>query len=41
MAYDQLEEICVLNDNSVETWSEITLEPLRKALGINLDEEEE
>lgn len=40
MAYDQLEEICVLNESSVESWSEISLEPIRKVLGIGMDAEE-
>ena len=40
MAYDQLEEICVLNDKNVESWSEITLEPIRKALGVGVNEDE-
>lgn len=34
MSYDQLEEICMINDSQVETWSEIALEPIRHALGI-------
>ncbi len=41
MAYDQLEEICVLNERNVESWSEISLEPIRKTLGIGVDAEEE
>ena len=41
MAYDQLEEICILNESNVETWSEISLEPIRKALGVGVSEEEE
>ncbi len=35
MSYDQLEEICALSDGNVESWSEIALEPLRHALGID------
>lgn len=34
MSYDQLEEICMITDKNVETWSEISLEPIRKALGL-------
>ena len=40
MSYDQLEEICILNEKSVESWSEISLEPIRKALGIGLETKE-
>ncbi len=34
MSYDQLEEICMLDDKNVETWSEISLEPIRRTLGL-------
>lgn len=35
MAYDQLEEICMINDCNVESWSEISLEPIRRTLGLD------
>ena len=38
MSYDQLEEICMIADKNVETWSEICLEPIRKALGLGEEE---
>ena len=41
MSYDQLEEICMLDDKNVETWSEISLEPIRRTLGLGeMDDEE-
>ena len=33
--YDKLEEIIMDSETKVETWSEIALEPIRKALGIS------
>jgi len=39
MSYDQLEEICMLDDKNVESWSEISLEPIRRALGLGENEE--
>lgn len=38
MSYDQLEEICFLGDKNVESWSEISLEPVRKTLGLGEEE---
>ncbi|RPH99353.1 MAG: hypothetical protein EHM72_11260 [Calditrichaeota bacterium] len=35
MSYDQIEEICMLNDCNVESWSEIALEPLRRVLELD------
>lgn len=40
MSYDQLEEICMLDDKNVESWSEISLEPVRRALGLGDSVEE-
>ncbi|MBN1561792.1 NUDIX domain-containing protein [candidate division KSB1 bacterium] len=40
MSYDQLEEICMLDDKNVESWSEISLEPIRRALGLGESEAE-
>ena len=39
MNYDDLEEICVTSEKNVESWSEISLEPIRKALGIGIGEQ--
>jgi len=40
MSYDQLEEICMLAEKNVETWSEISLEPVRKYFGLGETDEE-
>ncbi|MBN1466293.1 NUDIX domain-containing protein [candidate division KSB1 bacterium] len=40
MSYDQLEEICMLDDKNVESWSEISLEPIRRALGLGEEAED-
>lgn len=39
MNYDDLEEICITSEKNVESWSEISLEPIRKALGIGIGEQ--
>jgi predicted NUDIX family phosphoesterase len=41
MSYDQLEEICMLDDKNVESWSEISLEPLRHTLGLGDNDAED
>lgn len=39
MTYAQLEEIYVNSETSVESWSEISLEPIRKSLNVGIEPE--